>query len=79
MYIIIQNLVIIHLKIFPGMINGVDSVGKVFIAIYMLFFSILLFMFELVEIRPIESVDYLLRRNFGFLYGAMGKSFYIIL
>ncbi len=53
--------------------------GKVFIAIYMLFFSTLLLMFELVEIKPIETVDYLLRRNFGFLYGAMGKSFYIIL
>jgi hypothetical protein len=61
------------------LINGVDSVGKVFIAIYMLFFSTLLLMFELVEIKPIETVDYLLRRNFGFLYGAMGKSFYIIL
>ncbi len=50
-----------------------------FIAAYMLFFSTLLFVFEAVEIRPVEWLDHLLRRNFGFLYGAMGKSFFIIL
>lgn len=60
-------------------INGVETSGKLFIASYMLFFSTLLFMFELVEIRPMEWVDHMLRRNFGFLYGTMGKSLYIIL
>lgn len=50
-----------------------------FVACYMLFFSSLLFMFEFVEIRPVEWVDHMLRRNFGFLYGTMGKSLYIIL
>ena len=60
-------------------INGVESSGKIFVATYMFFFSLLLFLFELSEIRPIEWLDHLLRRNFGFLYGTMGKSLYIIL
>eukprot|EP00428_Durinskia_dybowskii_P061360 CAMPEP_0170369832 /NCGR_PEP_ID=MMETSP0117_2-20130122/8193_1 /TAXON_ID=400756 /ORGANISM="Durinskia baltica, Strain CSIRO CS-38" /LENGTH=175 /DNA_ID=CAMNT_0010624577 /DNA_START=71 /DNA_END=598 /DNA_ORIENTATION=+ len=59
-------------------INGVESSGKIFVATYMFFFSLLLFLFELSEIRPIEWLDHLLRRNFGFLYGTMGKSLYII-
>mmetsp|Transcript_10904 Transcript_10904/g.17757 ORF Transcript_10904/g.17757 Transcript_10904/m.17757 type:complete len:185 (-) Transcript_10904:873-1427(-) len=59
-------------------INGVETSGKIFVATYMLFFSSLLFMFELMDIRPIEWVDHMLRRNFGFLYGTMGKSLFII-
>ncbi len=70
------NLLFAH---YSDSINDVDAVGKIFIGIYMMFFSTLLCVFELVEIRPIESVDHFMKRNFGFLYGAMGKSFFIIL
>lgn len=59
-------------------INGVESTGKIFVATYMLFFSTLLFVFELVELKKIDWVDNMLRRNFGFLYGQMGKAFFII-
>jgi hypothetical protein len=60
-------------------INGVEASGKLFVASYMMFFSLLLFFFELTEIRQIEWLEHMLRRNFGFLYGTMGKSLYIIL
>jgi len=60
-------------------IDGVEASGKIFVAVYMIFFSSLLFTFELMEIKPTEWVDHLLRRNFGFLYGTMGKSLYIVL
>ena len=60
-------------------INGVEATEKIFVATYMIFFSSLLFVFELMEIRPMESIDHMMRRNFGFLYGTMGKSLYIIL
>lgn len=59
-------------------VNDVQTSEKLFVATYMLFFSTLLFVFELVEVRPIEWIDHLLRRNFGFLYGVVGKSLYII-
>lgn len=60
-------------------IDGVEASGKIFVAVYMLFFSTLLFTFEAVEIKPVEWVDHMLRRNFGFLYGALGKSLFTIL
>lgn len=62
-----------------SMVNGIDDIGKIFVGIYMLFFSILLFLFETVELQPWESIDYIFQRNFGFLYSAKGKSLYIIL
>ena len=45
----------------------------------MFFFAALLFVFEGVQIKNIETVDHIFRRNFGFLYNVMGKSFFIIL
>lgn len=64
---------------FAECVNGVETSGKIFVATYMVFFSLLLFFFEMMEIRPIEWLDHMLRRNFGFLYGTMGKALYIIL
>ena len=66
-----------------GSITGVDKSGKIFVATYMFFFSSLLFMFELSSLlppsKPTETLDHMFRRNFGFLYSSMGKSFFIIL
>jgi hypothetical protein len=62
-----------------GYIDGIESSGKIFIAVYMLFFSSLLFAFEFIRIRPVDWIDHMLLRNFGFLYGALGKSLFIIL
>jgi hypothetical protein len=60
-------------------IDGVDASGKFFIASYMFFFATLLFVFETLEFRKIEWLDNFYKRNFGFLYGALGKAFFIIL
>lgn len=63
-------------------IDGLDNSGKIFVGTYMLFFSVLLFIFEGVQILPHssmkENLDHMFRRNFGFLYNVMGKSFFII-
>jgi hypothetical protein len=56
----------------------VDDSGKIFVAVYMFFFAALLFAFETVQIRSIEALDHVFRRNFGFLYNVMGKSLFII-
>lgn len=45
----------------------------------MFFFASLLFVFEGMEFRPVEWLDRFYRRNFGFLYGALGKAFFIVL
>lgn len=62
-----------------GSINGVDKSGKIFVAVYMFFFSTVLFVFEGVQIKNVEYLDHVFRRNFGFLYSVTGKAFYIIL
>ena len=76
-YILIHCTVPYHPHL--GYIDGIESSGKIFIAVYMLFFSSLLFAFEFIRIRPIDWIDHMLLRNFGFLYGALGKSLFIIL
>lgn len=60
-------------------VTGVDQSGRIFVAVYMFFFATLLFVFEGVQIRSMEALDHVFRRNFGFLYNVMGKSFFIIL
>jgi len=59
-------------------INDVDAVDKIFVILYMFFFSILLLVFELNEIKKTEFIDHLYRRNFGFIYSVLGKAFFII-
>jgi hypothetical protein len=60
-------------------INDVDTSGKFFVSTYMLFFSILLLVFEVNEIKKFETIEHLYRRNFGFIYSVLGKAFFIIL
>lgn len=59
-------------------IKDFSATGEIFVAVYMLFFSGLLFLFETVQIKSLEILDNLFRRNFGFLYNTMGKSLFII-
>jgi hypothetical protein len=58
--------------------GGNQSSGKVFVATYMLFFSSLLLVYEVVDIKKVEWIDHMIRRNFGFLYSPPGKSLFII-
>jgi hypothetical protein len=60
-------------------VNGINETGQVLVAFYLIVFALILAIFEIIEIRPIESLDAIYRRNFGFLYGTKGKSFFIIL
>ena len=59
-------------------LEGINSVGRIFVAIYMLCFALLLLAFEISEVRPYESLNNAFKRNFGFLYNTKGKAFFII-
>jgi len=59
-------------------VSGVTGSGQLFVATYMIFFSILLASFEVAQMQKIVWLDHLLRRNFGFLYSAMGKALFVI-
>jgi hypothetical protein len=58
--------------------GGASSSGKVFVATYMIFFASLLLIYEVVDIKKIEWIDHMIKRNFGFLYSTPGKSLFII-
>ena len=59
-------------------IDGVNKAGRIFIVVYMLFFSALLFLFEVMQIQKVEWLDHMFQRNFGFLYSVVGKAFFVI-
>ena len=59
-------------------ISGVANSGQIFVATYMLFFSMLLAALEVAQMQHITWLDHMLRRNFGFLFSAMGKAFFVI-
>ena len=59
-------------------LTGLEAAGRVFVAVYMLFFATLLLTFEVIQVRPCEQIDFMFKRNFGFLYSTKGKAFFII-
>lgn len=61
------------------LIDSVADIGDIFIALYLFNFAIILFAFEVIQIRPCQYLDDIFRRNFGFLYGPKGKGFFVIL
>ena len=58
--------------------DSASDTGVVFIGLYMLVFSLILLIFEINQLRPNSGVDNLWKRNFGFLYGPVGKGLYMI-
>mmetsp|Transcript_107925 Transcript_107925/g.232487 ORF Transcript_107925/g.232487 Transcript_107925/m.232487 type:complete len:185 (-) Transcript_107925:105-659(-) len=60
-----------------GQANSVNDTGVVFIGLYMCLFAAILFLYELIQIKPIEKVDRVYKENFGFLYGPNGRGIYM--
>ena len=62
---------------------GLSKIGfnleKLFIALFMFVFAILLFSFEAMQIWKYDALDGVYKRNFGFLYHPKGKALFIIL
>ncbi|KAL7473513.1 hypothetical protein ACHAXS_013968 [Conticribra weissflogii] len=54
------------------------ELSEIFVSIYMILFSILLFCYELMWWTSIDKINRNLRMNFGFLYGVKGKAAYLI-
>ena len=51
---------------------------NVFVALYMILFSLLLFSYELCWWKSIPPLTKALRKNFGFLFGLKGKALFIV-
>jgi hypothetical protein len=59
-------------------LNEVREAGRVFVATYMIFFAFLLLAIEAIEVHRSEKLNFLLQRNFGFLFSVIGKPLFII-
>lgn len=54
------------------------SISELFVIFYMFVFSALLLAYEAMWWKGIKSINKLLRKNFGFLYGIKGKAVYLV-
>jgi hypothetical protein len=59
--------------------NNVDDTGVIFVGIYLVIFAGIEFMYELAQVQPLESLDTLVKKNFGFLYGLNGRGCFFLL
>lgn len=62
-----------------GASNSTDDTGVIFVGIYLIIFAGIVFIYEAVQVCHIEMLDNLWKRNFGFLYGTIGKGIFILL
>lgn len=58
--------------------TGLGDLSEPFLAFYMILFSVLLFIYELMWWSPVPNLNKNVRKNFGFLYGLRGKGMYLI-
>ena len=58
--------------------DSTSDTGVVFMGLYMLIFALILAIFEISQLRPTMGIDNLWKRNFGFLYGPIGRGIYMI-
>lgn len=54
------------------------EISEIFVSVYMILFAVLLFCYELMWWKSIDTVNRNLRMNFGFLYGIKGKAAFLI-
>ena len=62
--------------------NAKESASIIFVGIYMIVFAATLFIYELLKIFPVSIsayTDSIFKKNFGFLYGPYGRSFYLVM
>jgi hypothetical protein len=62
--------------------NGKNSTIRtqiVFQGIYMIVFAFILFFFETFSLSRVEMLDLFMKRNFGFLYGPVGKGLFTLM
>jgi hypothetical protein len=54
--------------------SSITDSSTIIVGLYMILFSGMLATFEIIQIYPCSLIDILYKKNFGFLYGLMGKS-----
>jgi len=63
---------------FSSLGNSKNALSDAFVAIYITLFASLLFFHEITQFYPIEQIDEVVARNFGFLFKPFGKGLFMI-
>lgn len=58
--------------------GNLNDLSEPFLATYMCMFALLLGMYEFMWWMPSPQINRIMRKNFGFLYGLLGKGFFLI-
>lgn len=56
-----------------------EGAQMVFVGVYMVAFAAILFIFEVLQLVKIPYLDEMYRKNFGFMYGPIGRGLYTLL
>lgn len=80
------NILICALMIYLGVAGimqitfgaGFNELSELFVIIYMFVFSALLLTYEAMWWKSINSINRVLRKNFGFMYGLKGKAGFLV-
>lgn len=59
-------------------IRSMDHFSEIFICVYMVLFSAILFFYEFMWWMTIPKINLYLRKNFGFMFGMKGKGLFLI-
>jgi len=59
-------------------LKTLNDYSEAFICVYMILFATLLFLYELMWWATINSINKVIRMNFGFMYGMKGKGCFLI-
>jgi hypothetical protein len=62
-----------------GASKSINDTAVVFVGLYLILFSMIIFFYEIMQMFKVKIVDNFLRRNFGFMYGPLGKGCYVVL
>jgi hypothetical protein len=58
--------------------SGISDSSSVIVGLYMCLFAAILAVFEIIQIYPHPVIDTIYKKNFGFLYGMVGKCGFLI-
>ena len=60
-------------------VNGTGGASTVFVGLYLIIFAAIVFTNEIAQNANIEALETFYKKNFGFLYGMVGKAMFFIL
>jgi hypothetical protein len=61
-----------------GSAQGISDSSTVIVGLYMFLFAVILGLYEVIQVWPVNAVDTFYKKNFGFLYRMAGKCIFLV-